>query len=165
MDLHTALLVPHVVAGGLGLLLGPVVMALPKRRDRHGLAGRVYVPVAVVMTTTALGLFALDPGRLWGLALIAAATLVTALSGASLARRRPRGWVPAHIRLMGASYLSFVTAFLLTQWSSPLAWILPTAVGTPLMALAVSRLPPGMRATGGRPRSAAARPAETVPGT
>lgn len=157
MDLHAALLVPHVVAGGLGLLLGPVVMALPKRRDRHGAAGRVYVPVTVVMTTTALGLFALDPGRLWGLATIAVATLVTALAGASLARRRPPGWVPAHIRLMGASYLSFVTAFLLTQWDSPLAWILPTAVGTPLMALAVHRLPPGLRAGGGRAR--APRPA------
>lgn len=161
MDLHTALLVPHVVAGGLGLLLGPVVMLLPKRRDRHGLAGRVYVPVTVVMTTTALGLFALDPGRLWGLATIAAATLVTALAGAELARRRPRGWLPAHIRLMGSSYLSFLTAFLLTQWSSPLAWALPTVVGAPLMALAVHRLPPAARAAGGRPRRSAtpARPA------
>ena len=155
MDVHTALLVPHVVAGVLGLLLGPLVMALPKRRDRHGLAGRVYVPVTVVMTTTALGLFALDPGRLWGLATIAAATLVTALAGASLARRRPRGWLPAHIRLMSASYLSFVTAFLLTQWSSPLAWVLPTVVGTPLMALAVHRLPPAARTAGRSPVRAA----------
>ncbi|GAA2017688.1 DUF2306 domain-containing protein [Pseudokineococcus marinus] len=155
MDLHTALLVPHVVAGGAGLLLGPVVMALPKRRDRHGLAGRVYVPVTVVMTTTALALAALDPGRLWGLAIIAAATLTTALAGAALARRRPPGWLAAHVRLMGASYLSFVTAFLLTQWSSPLAWVLPTLVGTPLIALAVHRLPPAAR-RGGRPRSAPA---------
>jgi len=151
VDVHTALLVPHVAAGALGLLLGPLALALPKRRDRHGLAGRVYVPVTVVMTTTALGLFALDPGRLWGLALIAAATLVTALAGASLARRRPRGWVPAHIRLTGSSYLSFVTAFLLTQWSSPLAWVLPTAVGVPLMALAVHRLPLAVRRDGGAP--------------
>ncbi|WP_298990906.1 DUF2306 domain-containing protein [uncultured Pseudokineococcus sp.] len=152
MDLHTALLVPHALAGGAGLLLGPVVMALPKRRDRHGLAGRVYVPVTVVMTTTALALAALDPGRLWGLATIAVATLVCALAGTALARRRPPGWLPAHVRLMGASYLSFVTAFLLTQWSSPLAWVLPTLVGTPLIALAVHRLPPAARRAG-RPRA------------
>jgi len=163
MDVHTALLVPHVVAGVLGLLLGPVVMALPKRRDRHGLAGRVYVPVTVVMTTTALGLFALAPGRLWGLATIAAATLVTALAGASLARRRPPGWLPAHIRLMSASYLSFLTAFLLTQWSSPLAWVLPTVVGTPLIALAVHRLPPAARTASRRPARTAA-PAAATPG-
>ncbi|MEJ5946121.1 hypothetical protein WDZ17_12540 [Pseudokineococcus basanitobsidens] len=152
MDLHTALLVPHVAAGALGLGLGPVAMLLPKRLDRHGVVGRLYVAVTVVMTTSALGLVALAPRRLWGFAIIAVATLVTALAGAALARRRPRGWLPVHVRLMSASYLSFVTAFLVVQWSSPLAWLLPTLVGSPLIALAVHRLPAAARTAGGGPR-------------
>ncbi len=40
---------------------------------------------------------------------------------------------------MCGSYLSFVTAALVVNWTSPLAWLLPTAVGTPLIIWAVQR--------------------------
>ena len=108
---HTILLGVHITAGTTGLLLGPL----------------------------ALGLVALSPGRLWWLGLVAVATEAAALAGWAVRRRHPSGWLGWHIRLMCGSYLSFVTAALVVNWASPLAWVLPTAVGTPLIIRAVER--------------------------
>lgn len=43
------------------------------------------------------------------------------------------------IRLLGGSYVSLVTAFLVVSWESPLAWILPTLVGIALVETAAGR--------------------------
>ncbi len=91
------------------------------------------------MTTTALLLVAAAPARLWWLGLIAVATEAAAVGGWAMRRRHPPGWLAWHIRLMSASYVSFVTAALVVNWSSPLAWIVPTLVGTPLIARAAAR--------------------------
>ncbi|HEX8495882.1 MAG TPA: hypothetical protein VF661_01705 [Actinomycetales bacterium] len=137
---HTVLLVLHVAAGMVGLLLGPVAMLVPKRTGWHPRLGLVYQGVVAVMTGAALALVALDPARLWGLGLIAVATEAAALAGWRERRRAATGWLPRHVRLMCGSYVSFVTAALVTNWSSPLAWILPTVIGSPLIALAVHRV-------------------------
>jgi len=144
VDVHTALLVPHVAAGTLGLALGPLAMVLPKRA-RHAVVGRVFVGVTVVMTTTALALALLSlPGNAH-LAVIATATLAACVAGLVVRRRRRPGWLRPHVVLMLSSYTSFTTAFLLTVWDSPLAWVLPTVVGSPLIALTVRRLPAAPR--------------------
>lgn len=148
--LHSALLVVHVAAGTVGLLLGPVVMAVPKRH-RHALLGRGYQVVIAVLTISALGLTALDPGALWGLGVIAVATQAAALAGWFVRLRARPGWLAPHIRLMCGSYLSFVTAFLVLTWGHPLAWILPTAIGSPLIARTTARAvarPSRLRVTG-----------------
>ena len=44
-----------------------------------------------------------------------------------------------HVGLMAGSYVSLVTALLVVNWSNPLAWILPTVIGTPLIARATAR--------------------------
>ncbi len=136
---HTLLLVTHVAAGTTGLLLGPLALAAPKRAGWHSRLGVAYQGVVAVMACSALGLVVLDPGRLWGLGVIAVATEAAALAGWQVRRRHRRGWLAWHIRLMCGSYLSFVTAALVTNWASPLAWVLPTLVGTPLIARAVGR--------------------------
>ena len=40
---------------------------------------------------------------------------------------------------MCGSYISLVTALLVVNWGSPLAWILPTVVGSPLIAVTSRR--------------------------
>ncbi len=137
--LHTVLLSVHVTAGAVGLMLGPLAMAVPKRAGWHPRLGVAYQGVVAVMTVSALGLVALAPGRLWGLGLIAGATEAAALAGWAVRRRRPSGWLGWHIRLMCGSYLSFVTAALVVNWASPLAWALPAVIGAPLIPRAVKR--------------------------
>jgi len=47
---------------------------------------------------------------------------------------------------MAGSYVSLVTALLVVNWSSPLAWILPTVIGTPLIARSAARADRHVRA-------------------
>lgn len=136
---HTVLLGVHITAGTIGLLLGPLALAVPKRAGWHPRLGVAYQGAVAVMTASTLGLAALAPGRLWWLGLIAVATEAAALAGWAVRRRHSSGWLGWHIRLMCGSYLSFVTAALVVNWASPLAWVLPTAVGTPLIIRAVQR--------------------------
>jgi hypothetical protein len=150
---HTVLLGVHITAGTIGLLLGPLALAVPKRVGWHPRLGVAYQCAVAVMTATALGLVALAPGRLWWLGLIAVATEAAALAGWAVRRRHPAGWLGWHIRLMCGSYLSFVTAALVVNWASPLAWVLPTTVGTPLIIRTVQRVAhPSIRSSTPAPR-------------
>lgn len=133
------LLAVHIAAGTAGLLIGPIAMAAPKRRGWHTRAGISYQVAVAVLTTTALGLTAYEPRRLWPLALIAVATEAAALVGWLAQRRRTAGWLPRHVGFMAGSYVSFVTAALVVNWPNPLSWILPTVIGTPLIARAAAR--------------------------
>lgn len=152
--LHTVVLAVHIAAGTSGLLIGPLAMVALKRRGWHTRLGWGYQVAVAVMTTSALGLVAMAPARLWGLAPVAIATEVAALLGWAVRRRHAPGWLPMHIRLMCGSYVSFLTAALVVNWSSPLAWVLPTVVGSPLIAMTVSRASGGSPAHR-RPRVAA----------
>ena len=137
--LHTTLLSAHIAAGGAGLALGPVAIAVPKRGAWHPRLVVAYQVVTAVMTLSALGLVAMAPARLWPLGLVAAATEAAALGGWVVRRRHASGWRPRYIGLMCGSYVSFVTAALVVNWASPLAWVLPTLIATPLIARAAKR--------------------------
>ena len=140
--LHSSLLVVHVAAGVAGLVLGPVAMAAAKRRGRHTRAGLAYQAAVAVVTLTAVGLAVLAWARLWPFVVIAAGTEAAALGGWWAGRRRFAGWLPWHVRLMCGSYVSLVTALLVVNWSSALAWVLPTVIGSPLIARAAGRAQP-----------------------
>jgi hypothetical protein len=146
--LRTAVLAVHVAAGGVGLVLGPLAMSATRAPGRHTWAGTGYQGAVAVVTTSALGLAAPAWARLWPLAVIAVGTEAAALAGWWLAHRRNPGWLPWHIRLVCGSYVSLVTALLVVNWSSPLAWVAPTLVGSPLIALAAWRAPIGNGAPG-----------------
>ncbi|GAA2003910.1 DUF2306 domain-containing protein [Nakamurella flavida] len=135
-----AVLALHIAAGVVGLLLGAVVLTAPKRAGRHVVAGRAYQGAVALMTGTALALVVSDPGRLWGLGIIAVATEASALAGWVARRRHRPGWVVRHVVLMCSSYISFVTAALVVNWASPLAWVVPTLIGAPLIARTVRRV-------------------------
>jgi hypothetical protein len=78
--------------------------------------------------------------RPWPFVLIGTGTLACAAGGLWFALRRPRGWTAPHLSPMSSSAILFVTAFALqmTQFN-PLAWILPTVIGTPLIARRTAR--------------------------
>ncbi|MDI2130735.1 hypothetical protein [Yinghuangia seranimata] len=138
--MHTALLVAHIVAGSLGLALGPIAMLAPKKAGRHTRSGTAYQVCVAVLCLTSFGLAALNPD-VWWLALVGAATWISAALGWWAARARPRHWLLVHINGMCSSYISFVTAFMVVQlgFGSWFAWIAPTAVGAPLIGRATAK--------------------------
>ncbi|SCF36103.1 hypothetical protein GA0074695_6074 [Micromonospora viridifaciens] len=143
--MHTVLVVVHAVSGTAGLLLALPVLLAPKRRGRHSLLGRVYAVAAAGLSLSSFGLFAFDPARLWGLALLGALTLGWLVGGLWFARRRPRvmggrGWRIWHLNLMGSTVIAFVTGFAVqTTGGSLVAWFAPTVVGSLLIARTTGR--------------------------
>jgi len=127
--MHTVLLIPHVAAGIAGLLLGPLLA-----RDLSAPPyASAYLAAVSLLAATALGLVALDVAGLWFLAPLALGTVAAAAGGL-----RARG-MPTRVRGVGGSYVALITALLVVSWGSPLAWILPTAIGAPLIERAAAR--------------------------
>lgn len=137
--LHTIFLSLHIAAGSAGLLIGPAAMLARKAPGLHPRLGLVYQGIVAALSGSAIGLVTLSPARLWPFAVIAVATEVAALAGWFAVRRHHPGWLPLHVSLMCGSYVSFLTAFLVVNWHSPLAWVLPTVIGSPLIAMAARR--------------------------
>jgi len=137
--LHTIFLSLHIVAGIAGLLIGPAAMLAPKRPGWHPRLGLIYQGIVAVLACSAIGLVTLSPARLWPFAVIAVATEAAALAGWFVRRRHSPGWLQVHVGLMCGSYVSFLTAFLVVNGHSPLAWVLPTVIGSPLIAMAARR--------------------------
>lgn len=137
--LRNLVLAMHIASGVTGLVLGPLVMRMPKRRGRHTNWGMAYQVVTATLCATAVALVGFHP-TVWPLAVIAVATETAALAGMAVRRRARPGWLPRHVSLMCGSYVSFVTAFLVVNFrGSFVPWILPTVIGTPLIARASAR--------------------------
>jgi hypothetical protein len=138
--MRTLLLTVHISSGTLGLVSGPFAMLVPKRRGWHPRIGRIYQLCVALICATAIGLVVMQPA-LWWLGLIAAVTWAAALAGWQVRRRRPPGWLPWHISLMCGSYISLVTALFVVNLGvhATIAWVVPTAVGSPLIAFAAYR--------------------------
>lgn len=138
--MREALIAIHVAAGATGLLLAGPVLFMPKRRGWHTWLGRVYALAALLLCLTAFGLVAREPVRLAGLGVLGVLTLLWAAAGVYVARHKPRlgrpgAWRVWHLNLMGSSVIAFVTAFAVQMadgyW---LSWVLPTVIGSPLIA-------------------------------
>ena len=137
--MRSLLLVPHIAAGVAGLIVGPAAIKAAMDDRRHTASATAYVAAVTVLTITAAGLVARRPGALWPFLLLAAGTEAAVLA-AGKARRTDH-----HVRLVGGSYISLVTALLVVSWGSIAAWILPTVIGTLLVeraAGATRRRPP-----------------------
>jgi hypothetical protein len=143
----TALFV-HVLAALGGVATGIVAMLSPKRSGRHPRFGTLYYWCLTVVFLSAWVLAAMrwsDDAYLFfvGLASFSAATV-----GRAARRGRWRGWVPIHISGMGASYTLMFIAFYMDNgrnlpvWNalpSTTYWLIPTAVGIPLVVIAIVR--------------------------
>ena len=134
--MHDGLLAAHIAAGSFGLLLGPVLFAARKRRGLHTIGGELYHWNFVVLFVTAVVLAAMNWDEVWWLAPIGAFSSSFALRGYVAAKRRRPGWLPRHLAGQGGSYIAMTTALLVVNFgaANPIVWILPTLVGTPVIA-------------------------------
>ncbi len=143
----------HVAAGGFGLAIAAPVLFAAKRRGLHTRLGRVFGVTAATVSITSLALVAWDPKQLWPFVILALFTVTTAGAGIWLARAKPRlprsTWYVLHLNLMSSAVIGFVTAFLVQMLDGSLvAWLGPTLVGSPLIAIRSAkarREPRGLR--------------------
>ena len=138
-----AVLVVHIAVGTVGLVLGPIAMTAWKGSRLHAWAGELYHWVMLTVCVSAAGLAWLDWERNWWFLPVAVGSYAFAFVGYVAAKRRWRGWLTAHVSGQGGSYIAMLTAILVVNWqlltgtrgrSSPWAWILPTLVGSPIIA-------------------------------
>ena len=128
---------------------------------RNPRAGRVYLPALAGIVLTAAIMAAIRWRQDAHLFAIAAVAFGLGLHG-YLARRRCRpGWPRHHAIGMGSSYIALLTGFyvdngpFLPLWNllpHITYWLLPTAVGTPLIWLALHRFARRQRQTNKRGR-------------
>lgn len=143
MTFTDMMLFTHIALGTVGLILGPVAMTARKLPGLHTRAGEAYHWVMLGVCVSAATLAVLDWRRIWWFLPIAAGSYAFALLGFLAAKRRWKGWLRAHVAGQGGSYVAMVTAVLVVNWPtftgmrgtvSLWAWVLPTVVGTPIIA-------------------------------
>lgn len=140
----------HVVAGLTAVISGAAAMLAPKRAGRHPRRGTLYCAALAVVVSTATVIAVVrwpHDNHLLALAVLA---MTAAAVGYTARRVRWRGWLRHHITSMAISYIVLLTAFYvdngptLPLWNLlPPAtfWVLPAAVGLPLLHRALRHHP------------------------
>jgi len=137
----------HVLAGLTAVVTGAIAALSRKGSTLHVRAGRWYYRAITVVFATATVLAAMRWRQDYYLFIIGAVAFTAATVGYQH-RRRHRPGDTGHIAGMGASYVAMLTAFYvdngphLPLWDHlPRAafWVLPSAIGAPLIARAVVR--------------------------
>ena len=153
-----AFLAVHVIAGLTAVIAGAVAALSRKGSPRHIRAGRWYYRAITVVFATATILAAMRWRQDYYLFILGAVAFTAATIGYQH-RRRHRPGDTGHIAGMGTAYVAMLTAFYvdngphLPLWDHlpTLAfWLLPAAIGAPIILRAVMRARPGISA---RPRS------------
>jgi uncharacterized membrane protein len=142
-----AFLAVHVTAGLTCVVSGGLAALSPKGQRRHVMAGKIYFWGICVLFTSATGLAIMRWREDYGFFLIGLVAFCFALTG-FLARERHWPGDTAHIVGMGGSYSAMLTAFYvdngkhLPLWDKlPTAafWVLPSAIGIPIIWLALRK--------------------------
>jgi uncharacterized membrane protein len=141
----------HIFSGVLGLTLGPVAMFSRKSKGVHSYAGEVYYWVMLSVCVSAAAMAVLHWEKSWYFLLISVFSYVFAYRGYTAAKRRKSGWLAVHISGMLGSYIALVTALLVVNAAKVsevshlpvwMVWILPTLVGSPIIAMIQLRYRP-----------------------
>lgn len=139
------IVVIHIAKGVGAVAAGLFAMLSRKGRGRHATWGRIYFWCLTGLAVTMTALSAMRWEEDYPLFVLGALAFASAWLGRRL-RRQPR----LHLAAMGASYIIVLTAFYvdngkaLPLWKElpPLAfWIIPAAVGIPLIVNAWFRHP------------------------
>jgi hypothetical protein len=142
-----AFLAVHVLAGLTAVVTGAAAALVHKGSPRHIRAGRWYYRAITVVFATATILAAMRWRQDYYLFIIGAVAFAAAIIGYQH-RRRHRPGDTGHIVGMGASYVAMLTAFYvdngphLPLWDRlPVLafWLLPSAIGAPIIIRAVMR--------------------------
>ena len=136
-----AVLAVHVAAGVGAVVSGAVAMLSPKRPGRHPTFGLLYYRCLLVVTATMAVLSVVRWREDYHLFVLGLLSISVAILGLSRVRHRPRA-LRLHMIAFGSSYILLLTAFYvdngrnLPLWDrlpSIAYWLLPSAIGVPLM--------------------------------
>ena len=142
-----AFLTVHVLAGLTAVVTGAVAALSRKGSPRHIRAGRWYYRAISTVFATATALAAMRWQQDYYLFIIGVVAFIAATIG-YLHRRRHRPGDTGHIIGMGTGYVAMLTAFYvdngphlplwdrLPHWA---LWVLPSAIGAPIIARAIRR--------------------------
>ena len=136
----------HVLLGLVCTITGIIAMLSVKRAGRHPSFGSIYFWCLGGVFVTAAALAAVRWAEDYGLFILGALAFSVACVGRMARRKRWSNWVRLHITGMGMSYLLLLTAFYVDNGKSlplwrdlpPITyWLLPAAVGIPLIVRAL----------------------------
>jgi hypothetical protein len=140
----------HVLAGIFAVIAGIAAMLSKKQPGRHPHFGIFYFWCLSAVFASATLLSLVRWVEDYHLFILGALSFGSACVGRTAHRRRWMGWVKWHITSMGLSYILLLTAFYVDNGHSlPLwrdlptiaYWLLPGAVGIPLIGRAMLRHP------------------------
>jgi uncharacterized membrane protein len=148
--LFLGILAIHVAAGLLCVIAGATAIASVKGPGRHTRFGDIYFRSLAVVATTMAALAAMRWREDYHLFLIGCLSFACALAARRSIRHSGPSRIRIHIAGMASSYVLLLVAFyvdngpnlpLWKQLPVTLYWLLPIAVGGPLIARAVLRHP------------------------
>jgi hypothetical protein len=140
----------HVLMGLMCVVTGALAMFSLKRRGRHPTFGNAYFWCLSAVFASASGLAVIRWAQDYHLFVLGAVSFGAALIGRASRRHHWPRWIKLHIIGMGASYILLLTAFYVDNGKSlplwkelpPIAfWLLPSAVGIPIMVRVLLRHP------------------------
>ena len=140
----------HILLGLAAVFVGAVAMLSKKGRGRHSNLGTIYFWCLFGVFVTMGALSFMRWAENYHLFILGTISFVSACFGRTAARWRWRQWPRLHLTGMGASYIVMLTAFYVDNGKNlPLwkelpeiaFWLLPSALGMPLILYALSRHP------------------------
>ena len=140
----------HIPLGIVCVVVGALAMLSMKQRGRHSTFGRVYCWSLLALFGSATFLSVMRWTEDYHLFVFGAVSLASAWFGRTALRRGWRGWLSVHLTGMGLSYILLLVAFYvdngrqLPVWKDLPAftyWLLPFAVGMPIIMWALLRHP------------------------
>jgi uncharacterized membrane protein len=139
----------HVLLGLACVITGAVAMLSPKRQGRHPNFGTIYFWCLSAVFVSSSGLSAVHWTRDYPLFILGALSFASALAGRIARRKRWPGWVRLHIISTGVVH-PIADGLLCGQWKEPplwkelppiAYWLLPGAIGVPIIVHALLRHP------------------------
>jgi uncharacterized membrane protein len=140
----------HILVGIVCVVAGVVAMLSSKGRGRHSTFGTLYYWSLATVVVSATGLSVVRWAENYHLFFLGAFSLIAATVARTALRRRWRNCVRLHITGMSLSYILMLTAFYVDNGKNlPLwrelpqiaFWLLPAAIGIPLIVRALARHP------------------------
>src|SRR6266542_921216 len=138
----------HVLAGLVATASGLAAMLIKKEPGRHPQAGAIFYGSLAVVWLTMAGLAATRWAEDKHLFYLGTLSFASASLARTALRRRWRRYLVVHITGMGSAYILMMTAFYVDNGKSlPLwrllpasaYWLIPGAIGIPLIARALRR--------------------------
>jgi uncharacterized membrane protein len=145
-----AVVVFHILVGIGCVAAGATAMLSSKGRGRHSVSGTVYYWCLAVVVATATGLSVVRWAENYDLFVLGVLSLASATIARTALQQRRHNWVRVHITGMGLSYILMLTAFYVDNGKNlPLwkdlpqiaFWLLPAAIGIPLLVRTLLKHP------------------------